>query len=45
MAKANTPAVFISAKQKININNLRSMLYDEVKKVHVVRYPYNSFLY
>jgi GTP-binding protein HflX len=45
MAKDNTPAVFISAKQKININDLRSLLYDEVKKVHVVRYPYNSFLY
>jgi GTPase len=45
MAKANTPAVFISAKQKSNISDLRSLLYDEVKKVHVVRYPYNSFLY
>ena len=45
MAKANTPAIFISAKQKININDLRSLLYEEVKKVHVVRYPYSSFLY
>jgi len=45
MAKANIPAVFISAKQKLNINDLRSLLYEEVKKVHVVRYPYNSFLY
>jgi GTPase len=45
MAKANTPAVFISAKQKLNINDLRSLLYEEVKKVHVVRYPYNSLLY
>jgi GTPase len=45
MAKENTPSVFISAKHKINITDLRSMLYEEVKKVHVVRYPYNSFLY
>lgn len=45
MAKANTPAVFISAKQKLNINDLRSLLYEEVKKVHIVRYPYNSLLY
>lgn len=45
MAKANTPAVFISAKQKTNLSDLRSLLYDEVKKVHMVRYPYNSFLY
>ena len=45
MAKANIPAVFISAKQKLNISDLRSLLYDEVKRVHEVRYPYNSFLY
>jgi GTPase len=45
MAKENIPAVFISAKQRININDLRSLLYEEVKKVHVERYPYNSFLY
>ena len=45
MAKANIPAVFISAKQKSNLNDLRAMLYEEVKKVHMVRYPYNSFLY
>lgn len=45
MAKANTPAVFISAKQKLNIDDLRSLLYEEVKKVHIIRYPYNSLLY
>ncbi len=45
MAKVNAPAIFISAKQKINIEELRRLLYDEVKKLHVIRYPYNSFLY
>jgi GTPase len=45
MAKVNAPAIFISAKQKINIDELRKLLYDEVKKLHVIRYPYNSFLY
>jgi len=45
MAKTNAPAIFISAKQRINLNDLRSLLYEEVKKVHIVRYPYNSFLY
>jgi GTP-binding protein HflX len=45
MAKANAPAIFISAKQKINIDEFRKLLYEEVKKLHVIRYPYNSFLY
>jgi GTP-binding protein HflX len=45
MAKANSPAIFISAKHKINIDELRALLYSEVKKLHVVRYPYTSFLY
>jgi len=45
MAKANSPAIFISAKHKINIDELRTLLYSEVKKLHVVRYPYSNFLY
>jgi len=45
MAKANSPAIFISAKHKINIDELRALLYTEVKKLHLVRYPYTSFLY
>jgi len=45
MAKANAPAIFISAKKKTNIETFREILYDEVKRLHVVRYPYNSFLY
>lgn len=45
MAKGNAPAIFISAKGKINIDELRSLLYEEVKKLHVIRYPYNKFLY
>ncbi len=45
MAKANAPAIFISAKQKVNIDEFRKLLYEEVKKLHVIRYPYNSFLY
>ena len=45
MAKVNAPAIFISAKQKVNIEEFRKLLYDEVKKLHVIRYPYNSFLY
>ncbi|MBK7213724.1 MAG: GTPase HflX [Bacteroidales bacterium] len=45
MAKANAPAIFISAKQKINIEEFRKMIYEEVKQMHIKRYPYNSFLY
>jgi GTP-binding protein HflX len=37
--------VFISAKTKANIEELRKLLYEEVKKIHVKRYPYNDFLY
>jgi GTPase len=45
MAKVNSPAIFISAKQKTNIDELRELLYEEVKKLHVIRYPYNNLLY
>ncbi len=37
--------VFISAKTRDNIEELRQMLYGEVRKIHVLRYPYNNFLY
>ncbi len=45
MAKVNSPAIFISAKQKTNIDELKKMLYDEVKRLHVIRYPYTHLLY
>ncbi len=38
-------SVFISAKKKINIDELKSLLYAEVVKIHKIRYPYNDFLY
>ncbi|MBK7131321.1 MAG: GTPase HflX [Bacteroidales bacterium] len=37
--------VFISAKTKENVEELRNVLYEEVKKIHIKRYPYNEFLY
>jgi len=37
--------VFISAKKKENIDELKQMMYDEVRKIHVRRYPYNDLLY
>jgi len=37
--------VFMSARTKENVEELRKLLYEEVKKLHVKRYPYNDFLY
>ncbi len=45
MADVNTPALFISAKTRENIEEFRKILYDEVKRIHMKRYPYNDFLY
>lgn len=45
MAKLDNDCIFISAKEKENINNLKDMIYQKVKKLHVQKYPYNDFLY
>ena len=37
--------VFISAVTKENVEELRKLLYDEVKKLHIKRYPFNDFLF
>jgi GTP-binding protein HflX len=37
--------VFISARERENIEELRSVLYERVKTIHQERYPYNNFLY
>jgi GTPase len=41
----NHPVVFISAKTKENVEELKKLLYREVKKIHIKRYPYNDFLF
>ena len=38
-------SVFVSAAQRTNIDTLRRRLYDEVARIHAIRYPYNNFLY
>ncbi len=38
-------AVFISARNKTNIDELREILYERVKAIHIKRYPYNDFLF
>lgn len=44
-ADKHHPTVFVSAKTKENVEELRKLLYEEVKKLHTKRYPYNDFLY
>ena len=45
MSKLNIDSIFISALDKINFDELREILYERVKAMHVKRYPYNNFLY
>jgi len=45
MAKMNDNCIFISAKEKMNIDNLKELMYDKIKAIHVERYPHNDFLY
>ncbi len=45
MAKLNNDCVFVSAKQKTNIEQMRKVLYQRVRQLHVQKYPYNDFLY
>ena len=45
MAKLDGECLFISATKRTNIEELRSVLYDRVKQLHVQKYPYNDFLY
>jgi GTPase len=45
MAKTETPCIFISAKQKQNIEDFKQMLYTNIKEIHASRYPYDNFLY
>lgn len=37
--------VFVSAKNKTNIEELKSLLYKRVKEIHITRFPYNDFLF
>lgn len=45
ISKKGTHTIFISAKQKINIDEFRALLYTMVREIHVTRYPYDNFLY
>jgi len=45
MAKMQENCIFISAREKTNIEQLRELLYQKVRELHVQKYPYNDFLY
>lgn len=45
IAKNNLPCIFISAKEKLNIEEFKKMIYDKAKAIHAERYPYNNFLF
>ncbi|TJY38246.1 GTPase HflX [Pontimicrobium aquaticum] len=45
MSKIGDNALFISALNKENLEEFRKRVYDEVRKIHVTRFPYNEFLY
>lgn len=45
MARLNDNCLFISAKEKQNIDEFRDILYKKVRELHVQKYPYNDFLY
>lgn len=45
MAKSNNDAIFISALNKTHFKELRALLYERIKELHIKRYPYNNFLY
>ena len=45
MAKLNDNCIFISAREKINMDELKTIIYNKVRELHVQKYPYNAFLY
>ncbi|MBT8308861.1 MAG: GTPase HflX, partial [Flavobacteriaceae bacterium] len=45
MARIEGNALFISALNKDNLEEFRKLVYQEVRKIHISRFPYNNFLY
>ena len=45
MARLNDNCIFISAKGKTNLEELKEVVYKKVRELHVQKYPYNDFLY
>ena len=45
MSRVGDDCIFISARQKTNIEELKTLLYKRVRELHVQKYPYNNFLF
>ena len=45
MARLGDDAIFISAREQTNIDNLKDLIYKRVRELHVQKYPYNDFLF
>ena len=45
ISKLGKNVIFISATKKENIDEFKNIIYKEVRKIHIKRYPYNNFLY
>ncbi|HRZ96279.1 MAG TPA: GTPase HflX [Paludibacter sp.] len=45
MSKMHDNCIFISAREKQNIDQLKTLMYNKIKAIHVERYPYNDFLF
>lgn len=45
MSKLKENCIFISAKERVNIDELKTLIYNKVKEIHIQRFPYNDFLY
>ena len=45
MSKLKDNCIFISAIERTNIEEFRTLLYEKVKEIHIQRFPYNDFLY
>lgn len=45
IAQEKTPCIFMSAKEKINLDKLRNDIYKMVAEIHAGRYPFNNFLW
>jgi GTP-binding protein HflX len=45
MAKLGKDCIFLSARERTNLEAFRQLLYKKVRELHVQKYPYNDFLY
>lgn len=45
MSKLDENSIFISARNKQNIDQLKELMYEKIKAIHIERYPYNDFLF